>query len=145
MAFAASRSLPGRACLPAFNFLVSLPDEPTILMRRGISRDPGPCEFAMAVAATIMGWTIEWFAPEPGGRDQNFYRDIEMVSKADVALCVFPEADPMGGGTGHVVEKAQDRGCPVYAYTAEDERPQVWHRLGEWDAQDVWSAVVPMG
>jgi len=142
---AASRTVPGRAALPLFNFILGLPGDPTILMRRALSKSIGPVEFSIAAASVIMGWDVEWFEPEPGGRDQNFYRDIEMVSKGDVAICLFPEADMMGGGTGHVVEKAQDRGMPVYAYWVEDEDPRVWHRIGEWDPTDAWASVVPVG
>jgi nucleoside 2-deoxyribosyltransferase len=118
---------------------------PTILMRRGINTMPGQAEFALASAATIMGWTVEWFQPEPGGRDQVFHRDIDMVSKADVVLCVFDHDKPMDGGTGHVVEKAQDRGVPVYAYTAERDESWIWTRLGEWDPEDAWANRVPVG
>jgi hypothetical protein len=118
---------------------------PTILMRRGINTLPGRVESAIATAAKLMDWPIEWFVPEPGGRDQVFFRDIEMVREADVVLCVFTETDPMAGGTGHVVEKAIDRRVPVYAYTADIENPRVWHRLGEWDPDDAWASRVPAG
>ena len=92
-----------------------------------------------------MGWGVAWFTPDPGGRERVFFRDIEMVAKADVVICVFPEGDPMGGGTGHVVEKAQDKGVPVYAYTSATDQPQSWTRLGEWDPEDSWAAFVPRG
>lgn len=114
-------------------------------MRRGISTNPGKPEFALASAATIMEWPVEWFQPEPGGRDQVFYRDIEMVSKADVVLCVFDSTAPMEGGTAHVVEKAQDRGVPVYAYTAIAGEEWKWVRLGEWDPGEAWAHRVPVG
>jgi len=114
-------------------------------MRRGINTLPGRVESAIATAAKLMDWPIEWFVPEPGGRDQVFFRDIEMVREADVVLCVFTETDPMAGGTGHVVEKAIDRRVPVYAYTADIENPRVWHRLGEWDPDDAWASRVPAG
>jgi hypothetical protein len=144
VAFAGAGSLPGSAALPAFRFLLSIKD-PVILMRRGINTQPGRIEFAIATAAKVMDWEVEWFVPEPGGRDQVFYRDIEMVREADIVLCVFPSHDPMGGGTGHVVEKAVDRGAPVYAYVSDDESPWIWHRLGEWDPLDSWSSRVPVG
>ncbi len=94
--------------------------------------------------AKMMEWTVEWFAPRPGGREQVFYRDIDMVSKADVVLCVFSEDSAMEGGTAHVVEKAQDRGIPVYAYTFDPESGH-WMRLGEWDPDNSWAHRVPSG
>jgi nucleoside 2-deoxyribosyltransferase len=86
---------------------------------------------------------VELFKPEPGGRDQVFFRDIEMVREADLVICVFNEGSPMEGGTAHVVEKAQDRRVPVYAYT--DDGDGHWSRLGEWDPEDTWAHRVPRG
>ena len=73
----------------------------------------------------------------------TFFRDIEMVSKADLVLCIFHEGQPMEGGTAHVVEKAQDKRVPVYAYTSDDDGR--WTRLGEWDPDDAWGSSVPSG
>jgi hypothetical protein len=104
-----------------------------------------PFEFAIHLMCKQLVIPVELRVPEAGGRDQVFHRDIEMVAKSDLVICVFSEADPMGGGTGHVVEKAIDRGVPVYAYTSSDAEPQLWTRLGEWDAGDAWSHRVPVG
>jgi hypothetical protein len=104
---------------------------------------PGIFEFSLQTMAKTMGWPIEWFIPAPGGRDQVFFRDIDMVAKADVVICVFPEDSPMEGGTAHVVEKAQDRRAPVYAYT--DDGTGQWTRLGEWDPDEAWAHRVPAG
>jgi len=113
-------------------------------MRRGISSAPGQFEFAVQLACTILNVPVRWFTPEPGGRDMVFHRDIEMVAAADLVIAVFHEDTPMDGGTAHVVEKAQDKRVPVYAYTcASDDRS--WHRLGEWDPDDAWSNRVPRG
>jgi nucleoside 2-deoxyribosyltransferase len=87
---------------------------------------------------------VEWFRPKPGGRDEVFHRDIEMVSHADVVICVFSEDQPMEGGTAHIVEKAQDRHVPVYAYTF-DANSGHWARLGEWDPDNTWANQVPSG
>jgi len=86
----------------------------------------------------------ELYRPGGGvGRAGVFFRDIEMVSESDLVLALFPESDPMEGGTAHVVEKAQDQRVPVYAYTVDDDLKL--HRLGEWDADEAWSHTVPGG
>lgn len=90
-----------------------------------------------------LGIPVEMFMPEEGGRDQVFFRDIEMVREADLVIAVFSENAPMEGGTAHVVEKAQDRRVPVYAYTDDGEGQ--WTRLGEWDPDDAWAHRVPRG
>jgi len=90
-----------------------------------------------------LGIPVELFKPEEGGRDQTFFRDIELVREADLVICVFSEAAPMEGGTAHVVEKAQDRHVPVYAYT--DDGTGHWIRLGEWDPDEAWARRVPQG
>lgn len=113
-------------------------------MRRGRSTDPGRFESAVTLMATIMDWDIEWHRPEGTGREASFFRDIEMVKDADVVICVFDEASPMEGGTGHVVEKAQDRATPVYAYLYEEDGHR-YRRLGEWDPTDSWARRVPDG
>lgn len=98
-------------------------------------------EFAVQLVCTQLSIPVELFIPEPGGRDQVFFRDIEMVREADLVIAVFSENAPMEGGTAHVVEKAQDRRVPVYAYTDDGEGH--WTRLGEWDPDDMWAHRVP--
>ena len=144
IAIAGSSTLPAQAALPAFNFLLTAVYNPVLLLRRGISTPPGRVEFVLALQAKLMDWKVEWYVPQPGGRDRVFYRDIDMVAKADVVLCVFPRNAPMEGGTSHVVEKAQDRGVPVYAYTFDPINGH-WERLGEWDPHDSWAHKVPVG
>lgn len=111
-------------------------------MRRGRTTAPGRFEREIARVCALMGYDVKWFVPEPGGRDQNYYRDIEMVAEADVCIAVFTEDEPMEGGTAHVVEKAQDARVPVYAYQWNG---QMYQRVGEFDPDDIWSKVVPHG
>lgn len=126
--------------LALFATLLTL--DPILLLRHGISTGPGPVEFSLALAGKMLDWPVEWFTPEPGGRDQVFYRDIEMVSHADLVLAIFSEAGPMEGGTAHVVEKAQDKGVPVYAYSWVDDHLR---RVGEHDPGQLWAELVPHG
>ena len=111
-------------------------------MRRGRTTAPGRFEREVARVCALMGYDVEWFVPEPGGRDQNYYRDIELVAKADVVIAVFDASEPMEGGTAHVVEKAQDARVPVYAYSWDGA---TYKRVGEFDPDDVWSLFVPPG
>lgn len=94
------------------------------------------------MACSIVEIPIRYCVPEEGGREQVFFRDIEMVAAADVVICVFDEARPMEGGTGHVVEKAQDRTVPVYAYAYVTETGRL-SRIGEWDPDNAWGDRVP--
>ena len=139
-----SRALPGTAALPFLTFILNL-NEPTLLLR---ARRSGPSnnqfEFACHVMARTLDIPVELFVPDAGGRSSTFFRDIKMVSKADVVICVFPGEQPMEGGTAHVVEKAQDDRVPVYAYTYDPDTGH-WGRLGEWDPDNAWGERVPAG
>lgn len=116
----------------------------SVLMRKGRSTNPGTMESAVRTACSILNIPVSWYVPAPGGRDMVFYRDIDMVGDADLVICVFDARSPMEGGTAHVVEKAQDKHVPVYAYTCEPD-DRVWQRLGEWDPDDAWGSRVPRG
>lgn len=108
----------------------------TIIMRRGRETEPGPLEIGMAELARTAGWNIEWRVPAPGGRMEVFYRDVDMVSKADLVIAVFSRRRAMEGGTGHVVEKAIDHRVAAYAYTFDGTDLE---RIGEYDPDDTWS------
>lgn len=99
-------------------------------------------EFAVHLACTVLSIPVVLFKPEAGGREMTFHRDIEMVGDADLVVCVFPDHAPMEGGTAHVVEKAQDKGVPVYSFTYDAEKDSL-SRLGEWDPAEAWGSVVP--
>lgn len=93
----------------------------------------------MAKLARRLNLTVRWSIPQAGGRSEVFIRDIDMVSQADLLLAVFSEGNEMQGGTGHLVEKAQDFGTPTYAYTFFVDL----QRVGEEDPEDRWSSAVP--
>lgn len=101
-------------------------------------------EYGVHLACTVLGVPVELYRPKDGGRDMVFYRDIDMVSDADLVVCIFHEDAPMEGGTAHVVEKAQDRRVPVYTYTFDSATSELV-RLGEWDPDDAWGSKVPAG
>jgi hypothetical protein len=67
--------------------------------------------------ADELGLEVDWFSPEPGGRDQTFRRDFEMVEAADEVVAYFDAETPMEGGTAHLVEAALVRNVQVHAWT----------------------------
>jgi hypothetical protein len=108
-----------------------------VLLRSSRAGIGNQFESAVHLACTILNIPFVLFKPEPGGRDMVFHRDIEMVSKADLVVCVFAADAPMEGGTAHIVDKAQDQLVPVYSYTYDADSGRL-HRLGEWDPEDSW-------
>ncbi len=102
-----------------------------ILLREPRKRDRALFERNLSVIAQNLGYEVEWFAPEEGGRDQTFRRDYALVESADWVECFFHPDSPMGGGTGHVVDAAMARDIPVYAWTM-DERGDL-ERIGEFE------------
>jgi hypothetical protein len=111
---------------------------PTVIMRRGRETEPGPLEDEVAGECRAVGIPIEWRVPAPGGRDEVFFRDLDMVTKADLVLAVFSPDRAMTGGTAHVVEKAIDLRVPAYAFTFN----HTLDRVGEFDPDDTWSRVI---
>lgn len=87
-----------------------------ILIRKPLTRSRRPFEAFVASLAGVLGLAVTDHVPEPGGRQQVFLRDVEMVQAADGVIAYFPEDSEMTGGTGHVVEKALDQARPVRAY-----------------------------
>lgn len=108
-----------------------------VLLRSSRAGIENQFESAVNLACSVLDIPVTLFQPEPGGRDMVFHRDIEMVGKADLVVCIFPDDAPMEGGTAHVVDKAQDQRVPVYSYTY-DAANGTLHRLGEWDPEDSW-------
>ena len=109
-------------------------------MRRGIATEPGPFEKRMAEVCEMIGVEVEWRPPANGGREEVYLRDVEMMHGVDLVVAVFPEDQPMVGGTAHVVEKAQDQRVPVYAYGWDGFELSL---VGEWDPDNAWSHRVP--
>jgi N-dimethylarginine dimethylaminohydrolase len=129
---AGSRDLP-LAKMPR-HVVEQLVDANRVILRcpRSPQRRPGQFEVAVARMAETLGVEVEWHAPEPGGREQVFLRDLSMVGKADRVVCYFA-AETMDGGTAHVVDSAITRGIPIEAYHVAGDGTLT--RIGEFDPQ----------
>lgn len=137
---AGSRLADPRAARPIVDFLLTV-EEPKVLLRVGRNTEPGPVETEVARLCHLLAIPLEWHKPPPGGRDQVYFRDIDMVAGADLALCVFAPHQPMEGGTGHLIEKAQDQRVPAYGYTFDGQL----RRVGEYDPDNTWGKRAPRG
>jgi hypothetical protein len=62
-----------------------------------------------------------------------------MTRRADLVLCYF-SLPRMEGGTEHIVEKALDAQVPVYSWGLDRDH---FVRIGEHDADAIWSEFVP--
>jgi hypothetical protein len=94
--------------------MVSLPDETEVWVR-GIS----PVEKAATIMAEELGFMTIWLPPRYGpSRDTIFARDYDLVKGADLVVGFFldEDDDPLGGGTGHVVHAAMQKGIPCEAW-----------------------------
>lgn len=137
---AGSRDVDPHVAYILLNIIEKIPD-PTVILRRGRETEPGPLESEIAAECRAVGIPIEWRVPAGGGREEVFFRDLDMVTKADLVLAVFSPERAMQGGTGHVVDKAIDLRVPAYAFTFAEGPLE---RLGEFDPDDTWSRVIPI-
>ena len=145
---AGSRALPaGHAARVLIRFLASLPPDSTILMRCGLSTPPGHFEAQVEQIIDLLGLKLEWCQPEPGGRQEVFARDVEMVGRADLVL-TFVASGQIGdetSGTVALAEKAMTADVPVYSYAmiSFEDGSAIVERVGEWDPQDRWGSLAP--
>jgi hypothetical protein len=155
---AGSRALPrGVAPRLLVRFLAAIPEGSKVLLRRGASRPPGEFEAQVEKMCDMLGLAVEWRLPvavekwndDPEGlvllvgREQTFARDMQMIYDADLVLC-FHTPEQIGdetSGTASLVEKALQADKAVYAYAVEGETVL---RVGEQDAKEEWSALVPL-
>lgn len=124
---------PAQAAAFAVDELADLPEGSQVFLRKPTGKPARRFELAVAVAATKLGVTVRWWSPGPGGRKATFVRDVEMVAAADRVVAYFAENLEMEGGTGHVVEKAQDQNKPCRAYAIVDGSLK-W--IGGHDSED---------
>ncbi len=108
--------------------LAKLPLESVILLRAPLTGGhPGPIELLAESLARSLDIGIEWCLPEPGtGREGTFIRDMVMVDKAEKVIAYFHPSRIGDGGTGHVVDYAQQQGKDVEAYAPIDDDELVW-------------------
>ncbi len=126
------------------HFLADACPNPTyVLLRRGISTDPGRFERLLAEwCSQFDHLNHRWIMPEVGGGAGSvFNRDTEMVGNADLVIAFFPDTG-LEGGTGHLVERAIDLGVPVYSYMIDGRDGSGVERLGEVDPTDTWGPVL---
>lgn len=145
---AGSRKLPpGHGPRLVVSFLAALPPGATVLLRHGILTKPNDFERTVAELCEVIGIRIEWQVPEltmfHKGRKAVWYRDMDMLSTADLCLC-FYDIDQIGdeeSGTVALVDKAMSLNVPVYAYATKADNTVV--RVGEHDPKNEWEGLVP--
>jgi len=144
---AGSRALPqGQAARLLIRFLAALPGGSLILMRRGLFTSPGHFEAQVEHVIDLIGLRLEWCQPQPGGRQEVFARDREMVERADLVL-TFINAHQIGdeeSGTVALADKAMLADKIVYTYALKEAGDEVLvERVGEWDPEARWEQLVP--
>lgn len=96
-----------------------MPSGSEVLLRVGMVKPPGIFEMVAAELAKQNGHVVRWFSPREAGRSSVYRRDYELVEYATRVEAYFDSERIMEGGTGHVVEAAMARECPVYAWTVD--------------------------
>lgn len=126
-----------RVVVHAFNFLKVRPASTTVLLRHPLGKRPaGPLERTVAEMANELGFNVQWCRPAPGGREQVYRRDFEMVEQADGLLAYFALRGVMTGGTGHVVDAAISRNIPTRAFAYDPELGMLT-LVGSWDREGI--------
>jgi hypothetical protein len=145
---AGSRRLPrGQAPRLLIRFLAALPEDAVILLRKGLYTEPGRFEQDVESLCSVLRLDWEWCQPEPSeetpGRSSVYFRDIDMIERADLILLFFvpEEAESGNSGTAHLMDKALDANRPVYAYAIDPEGKV--ERVGEYDPDHLFAEMVP--
>lgn len=108
------------------SLIASLPRGSEVWVRgteNGLVYGPtSPLEKAAHELAGRMGFYCSWASPGWGpSRDTVFARDYRLVGDADRVVGFFMEDEPMGGGAGHVVHAALQKGVPCEAWMWTDD------------------------
>lgn len=145
---AGSRRLPAGQALRLFiRTLAALPEDATILLRVGVHTEPGRFEQDVEKLCELLRLDWEWCAPEPTdrtpGRASVYFRDIDMVERADLVLLFFTPGDTVDGysGTTHLQDRALAADRPVYSYSVADDGKV--ERVGEYDPEHLYDQLVP--
>lgn len=99
--------------------LKDLPTSTLVLLRTPKNGPPGTFEQAVRIISQAMGFTVKWYSPQAGGRDQTYLRDYDLVRGADEVWAFFDAETVMMGGTAHVVDAAQNTQTPVSAWSID--------------------------
>ncbi len=140
-------------------FLVALPPDSCVFMRRGISTPPGGFEAAVEAMCDGRPWgqkwhrQIRWFVPKLTeglrGRASVYVRDRQMFETTEdhpaaellLAFITPQDVDAEGdGGTLHLVYAALDHRTPTYCYLVEKGTLTLW---GSDDPENIWDSRVP--
>lgn len=113
--------------------LAKLPTGSVILLREPRKQERALFERNISLIAENLGYEVEWFAPDEGGRGATFRRDYDMVESADWVECFFSPDAAMEGGTGHIAEAALNREVPLYAWSVDGGKLL---RIGEFDPEE---------
>lgn len=148
VAIAGSRRLPaGQAPRLLIRFLAALPDDTLILLRKGAFTEPGRFELDVEALCSVLRLDWEWCVPRPTpqtpGRASVYFRDIDMIERADLVLLFFAPDEATDGysGTAHLMDKALDADRPVYAYAVYENGNVT--RVGEYDPEHQFADMVP--
>lgn len=151
VAIAGARTLPhGHAGRLLLTFLVSLPEDTVILLRKGQTSPANHFETQVSSICSTIGLKVEWITPEkkPGlpPREATWQRDMRYVDEADVVLCFYSDDKAEdAGGTRGLVDKAAELDTPVYGYLMARHGNQGWtvQLDGSDDPKGVWVDRVP--
>ena len=81
-----------------------------------------PLERAAHLLAVRLGYHAQFAVPAWGpSRETIFKRDYDLVRGADRVVGFFMDEDPMGGGAGHVIHAAIQKGIPCEAWMWTDD------------------------
>ena len=128
-------------------FLLNLPEDGVVMLRRGKMTDPGLFEIEVSDLCRFLSIPVEWRVPEITdrvfGRASVYVRDFDMVAEADLTLVfISAERDPGEySGTEHLLDKAIELDKPVYAYVVDNDGTVT--RYGENDPEDQFADLVP--
>lgn len=108
-----------------------------------IRPNQGTVDEIIGIYAQRQGLSVIYVPVTEKGRGGTFKRDISMVDRADKVIAFFHPDRIMDGGTGHIVEKAQDAHKPVEAWTlvlpTDEEEPTLLVLVGSGGYDNVSS------
>lgn len=117
VAIVASRNFPVAGWPYIEDRITRLPVGAFVLVRPSV----GTVDEIISIYAQRHGYQVRYLPVTKTGRGATFRRDIELVDSADQIIAFFAPDRIMDGGTGHIVEKAQDARKPVEAWSINED------------------------